>query len=222
MIIRDIAPRLRRFWPAILLLAVAGSAAAAPLPFEPNLGQSDPAVAFLSRTSDGLLFLEAGEIVLRLDQTLPPEALEGEAALRSPAGAPLRGRHHVVRIQPVGAATARLEGGQELTSRSAYQLKNRAIPEVPHYGRVTYRGVYPGTDLVLRGENGRFAYDFVLAPGADPAAIALRFAGAEAPRLAADGSLELSTQLGAPHQSAPVLYQEIGGGRVAVAGGFEL
>jgi hypothetical protein len=129
----------------------------------------------------------------------------------------------VLRIQPVGAEAARLESGMPLESRSSYyRLGAEQVSEVPHFARVTYRGLYPRTDLVLRGENGRWAYDFVLAPAADPARIALRFVGADALHLEADGSLRLDTPLGPVFQSAPFLYQEIAGRKVEVAGGFDL
>ncbi len=80
MTIRARVPRLLAT--AALLLA-AGAAVAEPLAFEPNLGQTDASVAFLSRTQDGLLFLTAGEIA-RLDQT---QAAGGGRRLR-PAGRP--------------------------------------------------------------------------------------------------------------------------------------
>src|SRR5258708_38381983 len=39
---------------------------------------------------------------------------------------------------------------------------------IPTYGRVRYRAVYPGIDLVYYGVQGALEYDFILAPGADP------------------------------------------------------
>ena len=44
---------------------------------------------------------------------------------------------------------------------------------------VKYTGVYPGIDLVYHGNQRLLEYDFVVAPGADPNAIELRFQGRE-------------------------------------------
>lgn len=218
-------PRLTLASCALLLLTAA--AQAAPLAFEPNLGQTGSEAAYLARTSGGTLFLTPGEIVLRIAEPLPaaqegPTAATGKGLLAA-APSPAKPRQHVLRIQPVGARAARLESSQPLESRSSYyRAGGGTLADVPHFARVTYRGIYPGTDLVLRGEDGRWAYDFVLAPQADPRDIALRFEGAGAPRLEADGSLSLDTPLGPVHQTAPFLYQQIGGEKVQVAGGFEL
>jgi uncharacterized protein (TIGR03437 family) len=46
---------------------------------------------------------------------------------------------------------------------------------VPHFDRVIYRAVYPGVDWIFYGNGRRLEYDFVVEPGADPAAIAMRF-----------------------------------------------
>lgn len=213
--------RLRTLLSGALLLG-AGAVQAAPLAFEQNLGQTDAQVAYFGRTADGLLFLTPSEIVLRLAEK-PAEPKAAEPSLDRFVARPMQTRQHVLRIQPAGALAARLESAQPLESRSSYFRAGAAqISEVPHFGRVTYRGLYTGTDLVLRGDNGRWSYDFVLAPGADPAKIALRFAGAEALHLEADGSLRLDTPVGPVFQSAPFLYQEVAGQKVQVAGGFDL
>ena len=49
---------------------------------------------------------------------------------------------------------------------------------VANYARVRYRSIYPGVDMVFYGQESRLEYDFVLHPGADPAAIRLQFRGA--------------------------------------------
>jgi hypothetical protein len=39
--------------------------------------------------------------------------------------------------------------------------------------------VYPGIDLIYYGNQGQLEYDFLVAPGADPQAITLRFVGTD-------------------------------------------
>jgi beta-propeller repeat-containing protein len=76
-------------------------------------------------------------------------------------------------------------------------------------------------DLVFYGRGGDLEYDFVVAPGSDPARIRLRVEGA-AVRLEASGDLVFSTPLGLVRQPCPVLYQEIAGQRRPIAGGYRL
>ena len=57
------------------------------------------------------------------------------------------------------------------------------------YGRVAYRQIYSGIDLVYYGADRRLEFDFVVAPGADPELIALRLEGADRLTLDASGDL---------------------------------
>ena len=50
--------------------------------------------------------------------------------------------------------------------------------DIPSYEAVRYQGIYPGVDLLFYGREQRLEYDFIVAPGADPKAIALSIAGA--------------------------------------------
>ena len=74
---------------------------------------------------------------------------------------------------------------------------------MPGYARVRYREVYPGVDQVWYGNAGQLEYDFVVAPGADPRAIVLRFEGADRMEVDASGGLVLHTRAGELRQAAP-------------------
>ena len=88
------------------------------------------------------------------------------------------------------------------------------------YGKVHMQGVYPGVDLKYYGHRGELEYDFVVAPGADPAAIRLRFDGAK-PTLAANGDLVLPVEGGPEVRfNKPVVYQTVDGVRQPVTGSF--
>ena len=66
---------------------------------------------------------------------------------------------------------------EELPGKSNYFIGNdpkKWRTDVPTYGKVKYQGVYPGIDLVYYGNQRQLEYDFVVAPGADPKAIALK------------------------------------------------
>jgi hypothetical protein len=93
---------------------------------------------------------------------------------------------------------------------------------VPTYGRVHYDEVYPGVDLVYYGNQQRLEYDFVVAPGADPGAIALAFTGTDRVEVDARGDLVLHVAGGEIRQPRPFLYQEVGGARQEISGGYVL
>src|SRR6185436_9955389 len=87
---------------------------------------------------------------------------------------------------------------------------------------VRYSDVYPGISLVFYGSERELEYDFVVAPGADPAAVALAFEGADALRIDDGGDLVLATAAGELRLRRPLIYQETGGERQRVAGGYVL
>jgi len=182
------------------------SLTAQPLSFEPNEGQTDAKVRFLSRGSGYTLFLTGDEAVLKL---------------------PVRGsreKFSVVRMQFQGAnraAPSRPEG--EVATRSHYLLGNDASKwrtDVQHYARARYAGVYRGVDLVYYGNQRQLEYDFVVAPGADPHQIRLRFAGTKGVEVSPEGDLLLHTAEGTLKQHQPVVYQERGGQRTPIAGRY--
>jgi hypothetical protein len=83
---------------------------------------------------------------------------------------------------------------------------------VPNYSRVRYRDVYPGIDATYYGNDRRLEYDFVVGPGADPAAIRMRFQGADRTSITPEGDLLMECAAGSLVEKRPVAYQE-GGSR---------
>ena len=174
------------------------------LRFEPNLGQSDAPVRFLSRGKGYTLFLAPQEAVLSLQR--PPSdgtEMSGGDVLR------MRLLHSNQDPDIVGL--------DALPGKSHYFTGNdpqRWHSDVPHYARVRYREVYPGIDLVYYGTSQRrLEYDFVVAPGTDASSIRLRFEGAESLRLDESVNLLLETAGGEVVQEAPIAYQVINGVR---------
>jgi len=134
----------------------------------------------------------------------------------------------VLRMKVVGAnPAAKAVGLDELPGKSNYFIGNdpkKWRTNVPNYAKVKYEGVYPGVDLVYYGNAGKLEYDFVVAPGADPKAIALEV-GADGVRpttervtppegerrsplqIAANGDLVIGTGGGEVRFHKPVVYQ---------------
>ena len=112
-----------------------------------------------------------------------------------------------------------------MIARSNYFIgtdPRRWTHDVPHYGQVEYRGVYPGVDVLYYGKQRQLEYDFRVAPGADPSRIRLEFEGVRSMRINSDGDLILATADGELTEHKPIVYQQVNGSRVSVEGSSEL
>jgi hypothetical protein len=117
-----------------------------------------------------------------------------------------------------------IEASQPLGGRINFLLGSASHwkTNLPAYSSLTYRGIFPGIDLVYSASGNRFKSDFIVAPGADPSVIRLRYDGAGQARLEADGGLVLEGAAGELRENAPTIYQELAGKRVKVEGSFRL
>ncbi len=177
------------------------------LGFEPNRGQADSETRFVAREPGFTAQLGATGAALAW-RTASDEA-------------PSR-----VRVRFVGAAPPRaVAAHDELPARSHYYIGNDRAgwhTDIPRYARVEYSEVYPGVSVVFQGQPAALRYDFVVASGADPGAIALEFEGARDLRVDETGDLVLATTGGEVRQHPPTIYQERDGRREPVDGGYEL
>jgi len=193
------------------------------LVFEPNRGQTDDQVKFLSRGRGFTLFLTSTDAVLALVQ--PSDSLISRLE-----GKNFNGLSHSSQTTAFRSTSLRLKleganpspmviGLDELPSRSNYFIGNDSTKwrtNVPNYAKVQYKNVYPGVNLIYYGNQRQLEYDFVVAPGADPKAIALAIVGAEGEhewpsrppvQIDRDGNLVVQTEGGKIHLRKPVVYQ---------------
>jgi hypothetical protein len=188
-----------------------------PVAFEPNLGQSDQSVRFLSRGAGMTAFFTDTEVVMLLHRSRKQQGDRWQSR---------KIEQTVVRMKLLGANAPREARGLELLSGvSNYYLGNDPAhwqTGVPQYGRLSYRGVYPGIDLVCYGNQRNLEYDFVVAPGADPRRVQVAWEGVDSQMLNRDGDLVLQTPLGEMVQKRPRVYQETSSGRVEVAAHYVL
>jgi hypothetical protein len=185
--------------------------AALPLRFEPNVGQTDPRVGFLSRGPGYALLLTDDGAVLKLrrpsEDKAAPSTRQAAVALRFEGANP----------------HARPVTGKRLDGVSNYLRPGRSISGVPGYASVAYRGVYDGIDVTYHGSNrGELEFDLTLAPGADPEVVRLRYTGASRLRIDRSGSLVVRTRAGSIRQAPPVVYQTVDGARQRVPGHYVL
>jgi len=190
-----------------------------PLSFEPNRGQTSSNVQWLARGPEYTLFLTGNDAVLEMNKITPAKRDSADPKDLKPSIS-----SSVMRMSLIGARTPEQAAGEDLQSGKAnYFTGNDPAKwqhDVPMYGKVHMQGVYPGVDLKYYGHRGELEYDFVVAPGADPAAIRLRFDGAK-PTLAANGDLVLPVEGGPEVRfNKPVVYQTVDGVRQPVTGSF--
>jgi hypothetical protein len=111
-----------------------------------------------------------------------------------------------------------LDASPDSTSYFIGADPKRWTRDVPHYRRLAWRGVYPGVDLVFYGHEGRLEYDFIVAPGVDPASIQLIFDPLSKLSLTAEGDLAIGRPSGL-RMRKPVLYQRLADGAQHPVGG---
>jgi uncharacterized protein YkwD len=116
-----------------------------------------------------------------------------------------------------------IDGFEPASGRVNYLIGNdraRWCTNVPTYGGVVYRDLWPDIDLRFRGVKGRLKYEFLVRPGARVDDIRLAYRGADGLSVDNRGNLVIKTALGKLIDTRPVSYQLIGGDRVPVATRF--
>ncbi len=179
---------------ALLVCSCLGAGPAQQVPptamaFEPNVGQADGEVKFLAHAPHGMLWLTEEGAVLGI-------------------GVDARS---VVRLRFEGGKASRIESEEPRAGISNYFIGNDRRnwhTGVPQYGKVRYRAVYPGIDVVFYGNPSNLEYDFVLSPGADPSRIQLAFDGVSKVSADADGGLLLTTGSAKIRNLPPLITQD--------------
>lgn len=195
-----------------------------PLYFEANHGQTDAAFPFLARGRDCNFFVAPNQAVLTLTRCEVGAETTRDQRAETPGDRIVV--THQLRFDFPGANTgARLTGAGELPGRVNYFLghdpkqwgQNASL-----FQQVRVAQIYPGVDLVYYGNDRRLEYDFVVAPQADPAAIAIRFSGADRITIDAQGSLVFTLGDREISQPKPIVYQTVNGVRKEIAGSYQL
>ncbi len=206
--------------------------AALPLAFEQNVGQTDPQVKYMARGNGYKLFLTSSEAIFKLhkrggdsevrdmmmNRRIGPSGLR--SMLRRRAQEKSKELMATVRMSMLGANPAAQPTADELQSgRVNYFIGNdpsKWHSDVPLFGQVSYRNLYPGIDLAFHGKGKQLEFDYLVNPGANANSIALGFQGAEQVTTNPSGDLVLTTPAGPIEMHRPVAYQEKDGMRQSV------
>ena len=212
---------------------IQASYAALPLAFEQNQGQTDAQVKYMARGNGYTLFLTAKDAVfsLRSPSAESKTATGGRGTELHAKNSPRQRNTRkdsiaVVRMQLVGGnSLAKVSASGQLPGKSNYFLGNDPSQwhrDVAHYARVSYQDVYPGVNLAFHGAQGQLEFDFVVAPGANPAPIGFHLTGAQGMKTDDSGNLVISSAAGDVLLHQPVAYQEQNGARQPVDARFAL
>ncbi len=198
--------------------------ARAPLTFIPNAGQVDSKVRYYAQGRNHAVYFTAESMVLVLAESatlgdmeaIEPVALGGTAD-RKPTR---KVRGVALGLRFLGAnPKATIEARNAARTKVSYFKGNDPASwrqGLPTYREVVYRNLWPGIDLVFRGDGAKLKYDLIVSPGAPVEAVRLAYAGADAVSLDDAGNLRIATPLGTLIDEKPVSYQVIDGRRVPV------
>jgi hypothetical protein len=188
------------------------SLATLPLAFEPNQGQTDPAVKYVVHGSQYTLFLTASEAVFAM-----PTRRQVDPGVKAGAIAPnpnaKQSTWTSIRMRMPGASTtsAFIATGR-LPGRKNYFIgtdKSKWVSGVPFYSRVESHDVYHGIDVAYRSNaEKRLEFDFLVTAGANPRQIKLAFDGVLEVKAEPSGGVLLHSAAGDLRLDRPVAYQE--------------
>lgn len=199
--------------------------------FEENKGQFDPEVLFVAQTPSYVAFLTEDGITYSIPQPRSSDEFAtlmfSEHTMPRPTLSPIK--YNAFKMTFVEASVSRKAIGEiQQTTNDSYLRgsEDQWVVNVPSYARVRYQEIYPGIEMVFMGELEWLRYDFVIAPGAKPELIRLRFEWTEKLELDTNGDLLIHVgkdkEAIVLRQKAPVTYQEVDGVRQAVQSRFVL
>ncbi|HPF90257.1 MAG TPA: hypothetical protein PLL57_06340, partial [Flavobacteriales bacterium] len=179
--------------------------------FTRNQGQWEEAVLFKASVNAATVFFEReGATWIRLEDLVHDRV--HEAGEEGHGLEPLNA--HAWRMRFVGpSANLTVEVGEQRPGYENFFLGNDARrwrSRVPAFKGVRYKGVWPGVDVEYRTVGGDLKYDVLLAPGADPAQVAMAYEGADGMTINVDGELVLQTSVGEVKELAPVAFYSDG------------
>ncbi len=220
---------------ALLLLIFAGSALASPpmqaniewgrmpLCFIANNGQTDAAVSYYIKAADKTVFFTPQGLTFSLADPATNDGDTAAGANGIGAGGHVAKGRHVVKVDFLGAAAVKPAGQSESATIVSYFKGGRGEwrTGLKTYSSILYTGVWEGIDVSFLGTADHLKQEFVIAAGADPSQIRMKYRGADV-NLNAAGQMVVNTGAGSFTDDAPIAYQEVGGRRISVPVAYRL
>ncbi len=176
-----------------------------PLSFVPNLGQTAAVVQMQANGLGGTLTFASTTVTLLLPatQNATPLSLHMNWLGANP--------------QAVISGIDRLPGLYNSYVGAPTQWRSN----VPTYGSLLYRQLYPGIDLRYDGQDGTLKGTYTVAPGVDPTLIRWHYQEAQSVTRALNGDLDIRFGDGSVlTEEAPIAWQEAAGLRTPVEASF--
>jgi len=177
-----------------------------PLTFE-SRGEEPGGQSFVTHVSGRTMAFAASGAVI--ERPRPGGSRQPQATLRFLGARP--------NVQPQAAGPQSGTANYIVGLRPEYWRTN-----IPLYGKIEYRNLYAGIDLIYYGNQNRLEYDLVLAPGASWRSIRLAFGDAKTVEIDTEGNLKVQTSSGWVTHGRPVIYQRFRSGRREVSGRYVL
>jgi hypothetical protein len=227
--------RIILLWLAITLFISASSRAsvyerATPLTFTENLGQWDKKALFRSHVNGATVWFAADGVYQQFTRRLPRAEAVGSTRTREcdkRMNIPNDSIEVLVlKVTFVGAnPLPNAIGEKQLAHKYHYFLGNnpdRWHTNVPSYAAIRYEEVYPQIDVRYHGHGHHMEYDFVIAAGADPSVIRIRYEGTRDISVNDNGDLVVETAWNRIIELKPVAYQLDGSERIPINAEYTL
>lgn len=192
--------------------------------FIENSGQAPKDILFLEEGHGRRLFITTEGLAIDLSRgrATPPRGDWGG----DPSGRALTPRP-LLRLMPLGMVGEREVLGEDPLSGRVNWFVGRDPSkwrrDIPVYGAVRHRNVYPGIDMKIYGNGEQVEYDLLVAPGADPGEIRLCYSGIREVHLEESGDMTLLTEGGGRLlQKRPTLIQMRGEERIVREGALKI
>ncbi|MCX7841215.1 MAG: hypothetical protein N2559_17390, partial [Anaerolineae bacterium] len=170
-----------------------------PLMFIENVGQFDTRARFQVRGNHATIYLAPDALWFNVLDKADAVRRQPHDKMHLKPPVPVARQSVNLKVSFVGAnSQPRLEPFNRLDVRVAYFIgkdKTQWRTNVPVWGGVRYKDLYPGIDLEITSENGRIVQRLVARTGANVNAVRLRVEGADALALDAD-RVQMHTPLG--------------------------
>ncbi len=174
-----------------------GASPSMPFTFVENQGQADPAIRYVGNGPQFKAWFRDAGVTVQQGKSVTKIQFEGA-----------RQHPHITASGALGATANYLRGSDP----EHWQR------DLPLFGAIHYDGVWEGIEIRFLGVNSQSKAEYVVAPGASPDQIRLRFDGTA--RIEPDGSLVVSNASGEFREERPYLYQFEGTGKQEVGGTF--
>src|SRR3990170_2620865 len=171
--------------------------------FTENRGQAADGIRFYWSGSPSVLFRDDGIQFLIWERQPTGPALPGQPT----RGERIPGATYSLTFE--GANEVRPEGRGAAPFYSNFFLggdPSRWATHVPSYRDIVYEGLYKGIDARFRISGSGLKYEFLVAPGASPSSIAMRYEGLAGLEVRGR-ELALETDAGEVRDSEPVAFQ---------------